>query len=68
MSIAGCELLGGETAEHVYFEVDLAGFCTGIVEKKDIIDGSKIKRGDKIIGIPSSGVHSNGFTLINDID
>ena len=67
--IAGCELLGGETAEHVAsFEIDLAGFCTGIVEKKKIIDGSKIKKGDKIIGIPSSGVHSNGYTLINDID
>tara|TARA_B100000212_G_scaffold35579_1_gene23087 strand:+ start:449 stop:1294 length:846 start_codon:yes stop_codon:yes gene_type:complete len=66
--IAGCELLGGETAEHVSSsEVDLAGFCTGIVEKKKIIDGSNIKKGDKIIGIPSSGVHSNGYTLINDI-
>tara|TARA_B100000131_G_C17996819_1_gene564850 strand:- start:123 stop:980 length:858 start_codon:yes stop_codon:yes gene_type:complete len=67
--IAGIELIGGETAEHVAsFEIDLAGFCTGVVEKKKIIDGSKIKRGDKIIGIPSSGVHSNGFTLINDLD
>ena len=67
--IAGCELLGGETAEHVSSsEVDLAGFCTGVVEKKKIIDGSNIKKGDKIIGIPSSGVHSNGYTLINDID
>ena len=67
--IAGCELLGGETAEHVSStEVDLAGFCTGIVEKKKIIDGSNIKKGDKIIGIPSSGVHSNGYTLINDIN
>tara|TARA_R100000231_G_scaffold3564_1_gene6331 strand:+ start:402 stop:1247 length:846 start_codon:yes stop_codon:yes gene_type:complete len=66
--IAGCELLGGETAEHVSSsEVDLAGFCTGIVERKKIIDGSNIKKGDKIIGIPSSGVHSNGYTLINDI-
>ena len=67
--IAGCELLGGETAEHVSSqEIDLAGFCTGIVEKKKIIDGSKIRKGDKIIGIPSSGVHSNGYTLINDIN
>jgi len=67
--IAGIELIGGETAEHVAsFEIDLAGFCTGVVEKKKIIDGSNIKRGDKIIGIPSSGVHSNGFTLINDLD
>jgi len=67
--IAGCELLGGETAEHGRFakDYDLAGFCTGIVEKSDIIDGSLIKQGDKIIGIESSGVHSNGYSLINDM-
>ena len=65
---AGVELIGGETAEHVTsFEHDLAGFCTGIVEKRDIIDGSDIKEGDKIIGLPSSGVHSNGYTLIRQI-
>jgi len=67
--IAGCELLGGETAEHVSSqEIDLAGFCTGIAEKSLMIDGSHIREGDKIIGLPSSGVHSNGYTLINDLD
>mgnify|MGYP003154955703 FL=1 len=49
------------------FETDLAGFCTGIVEKSEIIDGRFIKKGDKIIGLPSSGVHSNGFTLIRQM-
>ena len=67
---SGMELLGGETAEHPqhmgYTEVikDLAGFCTGIVEKNEILDGSIIKPGDKIIGIESSGIHSNGYSLI----
>ncbi len=67
--IAGVELIGGETAEHGRFakDIDLAGFCTGIVEKNEIIDGSLIKRGDKIIGLPSSGLHSNGYSLINDM-
>ena len=73
--IAGMDLLGGETAEHprpapppTYDDdLDLAGFCTGIVEKNEIIDGSLIKKGDKIIGLPSSGVHSNGYSLINDL-
>ena len=71
--IKGCEiaeidLLGGETAEHYRAtDYDLAGFCTGIVEKRDIVDGSIIKPGDKIIGIESSGLHSNGYTLINDM-
>ena len=66
--IAGVELLGGETAEHFrQTNYDLAGFCTGIVEKNDIVDGSIIKPGDKIIGIESSGLHSNGYTLINDM-
>ena len=67
--IAGVELIGGETAEHGKFakDIDLAGFCTGIVEKNEIIDGSLIKRGDKIIGLPSSGLHSNGYSLINDM-
>jgi len=48
-------------------EYDLAGFCTGIVDKKDIIDGSKVTIGDSIIGIASSGVHSNGFSLVRKI-
>ena len=66
--IAGVELLGGETAEHFrQSDYDLAGFCTGIVEKNEVIDGSIIKPGDKVIGIESSGLHSNGYTLINDM-
>ena len=66
--LAGVELIGGETAEHFrQREYDLAGFCTGIVEKSEIIDGSLIKAGDKVIGIESSGLHSNGYTLVNDM-
>ncbi len=66
--IAGVELIGGETAEHYrQSEYDLAGFCTGIVEENEIIDGSLIKPGDKVIGFPSRGLHSNGYTLINDM-
>ena len=73
--ISGMDLLGGETAEHPKpapppahdDDIDLAGFCTGIVEKNEIIDGSLIKAGDKIIGLPSSGLHSNGYSLINDM-
>ena len=66
--IAGVELLGGETAEHprqTYY--DLAGFCTGIVEENEILDGRLIQPGDLIIGIESSGLHSNGYSLINDM-
>jgi phosphoribosylformylglycinamidine cyclo-ligase len=67
--IADVELIGGETAEHGRFarDIDLAGFCTGIVEENEIVDGSLIKEGDKIIGIESSGLHSNGYSLINDM-
>ena len=67
--IADCELLGGETAEHGRFAThyDLAGFCTGIVEENEIIDGRLIKPGDKIIVLASSGLHSNGYSLINDM-
>ena len=67
--IADVELIGGETAEHGRFSngYDLAGFCTGIVEENEIVDGSLIKEGDKIIGIESSGLHSNGYSLINDM-
>ena len=66
--IAGVELIGGETAEHFrQREYDLAGFCTGLVEKKKIIDGSSIKPSDIVIGLESSGLHSNGYTLINDM-
>ena len=71
--IKGCgitdiELIGGETAEHFRQKnYDLAGFCTGIVEEGEILDGRMIKKGDKIIGFASSGLHSNGYTLINDM-
>ena len=66
--IADMQLLGGETAEHYrQNDYDLAGFCTGIVEQSEIIDGRLIKPGDKVIGLPSSGLHSNGYTLINDM-
>ena len=66
--IAGIELLGGETAEHFRAtDYDLAGFCTGIVEKYEIVNGSSIRSGDVVIGIESSGLHSNGYTLINDM-
>ena len=66
--IAGVELIGGETAEHPRAtSIDLAGFCTGIVEESEILNGSIIKSGDKIIGIESSGLHSNGYSLINDM-
>ena len=66
---SGCALLGGETAEHpqdlaVTTEYDIAGFCTGVVEESEIIDGKLINPGDKIIGIESNGVHANGFSLI----
>ena len=67
-------LLGGETAEHPVagnrgsvMDIDLAGFCAGIVEEEDIIDGCSIRPGDKVIGIESSGLHSNGYSLINDM-
>ncbi len=68
---SGAALVGGETAEMpgMYNEgdYDLAGFCVGIVEKSRIIDGSKVKAGDKLIGIASSGPHSNGYSLIRKI-
>ena len=64
--IAGMQLLGGETAEHPrQLHYDMAGFCTGIVEKNDIIDGKSIKPSDRIIGLASSGLHSNGYSLVN---
>ena len=67
-AMAGIELIGGETAEHYrQNDYDLAGFCTGIVEKNQIVDGSNIQAGDVVIGIESSGFHSNGYTLINDM-
>ena len=66
-----CALIGGETAEmpgmYQVGDYDVAGFCVGIVERDKIIDGSKIKKGDKIIAIPSSGFHSNGFSLVRKV-
>jgi phosphoribosylformylglycinamidine cyclo-ligase len=65
---AGCSLVGGETAEMPGFypdgEYDLSGFAVGVVEQRKIIDGSKIKAGDAIIGIASNGLHSNGYSLV----
>ena len=66
-----CALVGGETAEHPGLmpedDYDLAGFAVGVVDKKDIIDGSTITAGDTLIGIASSGVHSNGFSLVRKV-
>ncbi|KKO48002.1 phosphoribosylaminoimidazole synthetase [Arsukibacterium sp. MJ3] len=68
---AGCALVGGETAEMpgMYHgnDYDIAGFCVGVVEKADIIDGSKVKPGDQLIALASSGPHSNGFSLIRKV-
>lgn len=68
---SNCALVGGETAEMPGFypedEYDVAGFCVGIVDKKKIIDGSTMEPGDKIIGLASSGVHSNGFSLVRKV-
>jgi phosphoribosylformylglycinamidine cyclo-ligase len=68
---AGCALVGGETAEmpgmYQVGDYDLAGFCVGIVEKESIIDGSQTRAGDAVLGLPSSGPHSNGFSLIRRI-
>ncbi len=67
----GCALIGGETAEHPGLmpenEYDLAGFSVGIVDRKKIIDGSRLKAGDALIGIASSGIHSNGFSLVRKV-
>ncbi|GAA4648513.1 phosphoribosylformylglycinamidine cyclo-ligase [Kistimonas scapharcae] len=68
---AGCALVGGETAEmpgmYEGEDYDLAGFCTGVVEKSDIIDGSAVRPGDALIALASSGPHSNGYSLIRKI-
>ncbi|MEH6582408.1 MAG: phosphoribosylformylglycinamidine cyclo-ligase [Halioglobus sp.] len=69
--LAGCALVGGETAEmpgmYEGEDYDLAGFCVGVVEKADIIDGSTVGAGDALIGIASSGPHSNGYSLVRKI-
>jgi len=69
--LSGCSLIGGETAEMPGFypvdEYDLAGFSVGIVDKDKIIDGKSIKAGDRIIGLPSSGIHSNGYSLVRKL-
>ena len=69
--LSGCSLVGGETAEmpgmYEGEDYDLAGFCVGVVEKADIIDGSKVQTGDTLIGLASSGPHSNGYSLIRKI-
>ena len=69
--LSGCALLGGETAEMPGFyqpgEYDLAGFCVGIVEKSQMLDGSQVRLGDVAIGLASQGIHSNGFSLVRKI-
>jgi phosphoribosylformylglycinamidine cyclo-ligase len=69
--LAGCALLGGETAEMPGFyqlgEYDLAGFCVGIVEKSQLLNGTQVNIGDCVIGLASQGVHSNGFSLVRKI-
>ena len=68
---SGCSLIGGETAEmpgmYKPDEYDLAGFAVGVVEKSKIIDGASIKAGDQVIGLPSTGLHSNGFSLARKV-
>jgi len=68
---AGCALLGGETAElpGIYREdeLDFAGTCVGIVDRRDLIDGSRVEPGDLVVGLPSAGIHANGFTLVRSL-
>jgi phosphoribosylformylglycinamidine cyclo-ligase len=69
--LAGCSLIGGETAEHPGLmepgEFDLAGFCVGVVERDRLLDGTAAQAGDALIGIASSGLHSNGFSLVRRV-
>jgi len=68
---AGCALIGGETAElpgiYQEGELDFAGTCVGLVERERLIDGSRIEAGDAVVGLPSAGVHANGFTLVRRV-
>ena len=68
---SGCALIGGETAEHPGImapdDYDLAGFCVGIVDKPKLIDNSKMQAGDVILALPSSGIHSNGYSLVRKV-
>ena len=68
---SGCSLIGGETAQmpgmYKTGDYDIAGFCVGVIEKDEIIDGSKIKSGDVIIGLESNGLHSNGYSLVRKV-
>jgi len=68
---SGCALLGGETAElpgmYSEGEYDLAGFCVGVVARKKVVDGARVENGDAILGLPSSGLHSNGYSLARKV-
>ena len=69
--LAGCALLGGETAEHPGVmdddRFDLAGFCVGIVDGADVLGPDRVRAGDALIGLPSSGLHANGFSLVRTV-
>ena len=68
---AGCAILGGETAElpgiYADEELDFAGTCVGLVDRRDLIDGSRVEAGDIVLGLPSAGIHANGFTLVREL-
>src|SRR5207245_3208451 len=68
---AGCALLGGETAEHPGVlgddQFDLAGFCVGVVDERDLLGPERVREGDVLIGLASSGLHANGFSLVRPV-
>ena len=68
---AGCAILGGETAElpgiYAEDELDFAGTCVGLVDRRDLVDGSRVEAGDVVLGLPSAGLHANGFTLVREL-